>query len=126
MCLATAATTQSVAGSYAITQGSLAASSNYALSYVGADLTVNSRPNTNIPLIVSIPAYQPPKVSSIDFVTASNAPDPLITLTGSAPNTAAATGSGTSKQTAAAAGASTLPKVRDPRSRGGQVDRTRS
>jgi hypothetical protein len=102
--LATAATTQSVAGSYAITQGSLAASSNYALSYVGADLTVNSRPNTNIPFIVSIPAYQPPKVSSINFVTASNATDPVVTFTGSEPNTAAAPGSDTSKQTAAAPG----------------------
>jgi hypothetical protein len=40
--LATTATTTSNVGPYAITQGSLAASSNYALSYVGANLTVTA------------------------------------------------------------------------------------
>ena len=40
--LATAATTTSNVGNYAITQGSLAASTNYALSYVGANLTVTA------------------------------------------------------------------------------------
>ena len=40
--LATTATTTSNVGSYAITQGALAASSNYALTYVGADLTVTA------------------------------------------------------------------------------------
>ena len=44
--LATAATTTSNVGNYAITQGSLAASTNYALSYVGADLTVTAAPLT--------------------------------------------------------------------------------
>ena len=33
-------------GSYAITQNSLALSANYALSYVGADLTITARPIT--------------------------------------------------------------------------------
>lgn len=33
-------------GSYAITQGTLALSSNYALTYVGADLTITARPIT--------------------------------------------------------------------------------
>ena len=41
--LATSATTGSNVGTYAITQGSLAASANYALSYVGADLQVIPR-----------------------------------------------------------------------------------
>ncbi|MGJ4951470.1 beta strand repeat-containing protein, partial [Bradyrhizobium sp. HKCCYLS20291] len=41
--LATAASTASNVGSYAITQGSLAASSNYALTYVGANLQVTPR-----------------------------------------------------------------------------------
>ncbi|WAC25383.1 MBG domain-containing protein [Blastomonas sp. SL216] len=44
--LATAAGLTSNVGSYAITQGSLAASSNYALTYTGADLTVTARPIT--------------------------------------------------------------------------------
>src|SRR6202042_1721674 len=44
--LATAATTTSNVGAYAITQGTLAASSNYALSYVGANLTVTAAPLT--------------------------------------------------------------------------------
>ncbi|MCW0198964.1 MBG domain-containing protein [Sphingopyxis sp.] len=41
--LTTAATAASDIGAYAITQGSLAASSNYALTYRGADLTVTPR-----------------------------------------------------------------------------------
>jgi hypothetical protein len=41
--LATSATTSSNVGVYGITQGTLAASSNYALSYTGADLTVTQR-----------------------------------------------------------------------------------
>ncbi|MEK9212916.1 MBG domain-containing protein [Sphingomonas sp. 2378] len=44
--LATTATATSNVGSYAIDQGSLAASGNYALSYVGTDLVVNARPLT--------------------------------------------------------------------------------
>ncbi|CEJ14686.1 Heme/hemopexin-binding protein precursor [bacterium YEK0313] len=42
--LATTATSASNVGSYAITQGDLAASSNYALTYVGAGLAVTARP----------------------------------------------------------------------------------
>ncbi|MGC2780755.1 MAG: MBG domain-containing protein [Bradyrhizobium sp.] len=44
--LATSATTTSNIGPYAITQGTLAASSNYALTYVGANLTVTAAPLT--------------------------------------------------------------------------------
>jgi filamentous hemagglutinin family protein len=44
--LATAATTTSNVGAYAITQGTLTASSNYALTYVGANLTVTQAPLT--------------------------------------------------------------------------------
>ena len=44
--LATTATTTSNVGAYAITQGTLAASPNYALSYVGANLTVTAAPLT--------------------------------------------------------------------------------
>jgi hypothetical protein len=40
--LATMATTTSNVGGYAITQGTLAASANYALSYLGANLTVTA------------------------------------------------------------------------------------
>ena len=40
--LATTATTASNVGAYAITQGTLAASTNYALTYVGANLTVTA------------------------------------------------------------------------------------
>jgi filamentous hemagglutinin family protein len=112
--LATAATPQSDAGSYAITQATLAASRNYALTYVGADLTVKPAPSVNNsatnspvnPVVVSSPAYQPPKVTSINFETAPNAPDPLIASTQSAPNTptAAVPDTDSSKQTAASAG----------------------
>ena len=42
--LATTATTVSNVGSFGITQGSLAATSNYALSYFGANLTVTAAP----------------------------------------------------------------------------------
>ncbi|WP_163374653.1 MBG domain-containing protein, partial [Escherichia coli] len=41
--LATSATTASNVGSYAITQGDLAASSNYAVTYAGANLAVSQR-----------------------------------------------------------------------------------
>ena len=44
--LATNATTASSVGGYAITQGSLAASANYALTYSGANLSVTVRPIT--------------------------------------------------------------------------------
>src|SRR6202043_1838886 len=44
--LATSATTISNVGTYGITQGTLAASSNYALSYVGANLAVTAAPLT--------------------------------------------------------------------------------
>ena len=60
--LATTATvTSNVAGSpYAITQGTLAASSNYTLSYVGANLTVTEQPV--IPVI-----NNPPVIDSAQF-----------------------------------------------------------
>jgi hypothetical protein len=44
--LTTGAAATSGVGSYGITQGSLAASSNYALTYVGADLAITARPIT--------------------------------------------------------------------------------
>ncbi len=44
--LATTATVTSNVGDYAITQGTLAASSNYALTYTGANLSVTPRPIT--------------------------------------------------------------------------------
>ena len=44
--LATGAGATSGVGAYAIAQGTLAASGNYALTYVGADLTVTARPIT--------------------------------------------------------------------------------
>jgi hypothetical protein len=44
--LATTATLTTGVGTAAITQGSLAASANYAVSYVGADLTITARPIT--------------------------------------------------------------------------------
>jgi hypothetical protein len=44
--LATSATVSSNVGAYAITQGTLTASANYALSYLGANLTVTAAPLT--------------------------------------------------------------------------------
>ncbi|MBN9222865.1 MAG: filamentous hemagglutinin, partial [Mesorhizobium sp.] len=55
--LSTDATTASAPGSYAIEQGSLAASANYALTYVGADLVV--QPANAVPSVdtASVVAY---------------------------------------------------------------------
>ena len=47
--LATDATSASPAGSFAITQGSLAASANYTLTFVGGVLTVEAPPSTSGP-----------------------------------------------------------------------------
>jgi filamentous hemagglutinin family protein len=54
--LATSATTTSNVGTYAITQGSLAASANYALSYLGANLTVTAAPPTVTPAPLTVTA----------------------------------------------------------------------
>jgi MBG domain (YGX type) len=65
--LATTATvTSSVAGSpYAITQGTLAASSNYALSYVGNILTVTASPTPPNPDVISGSVVFPSYFSAI-------------------------------------------------------------
>jgi hypothetical protein len=102
--LATVATTQSNAGSYAITQATLAASRNYALTYVGANLTVTPAASGVVnPVVVASAAYQPPKITSINFVTTPSTPGPLVAFTRSGPNsqTAAAPGSRDSKKAAA-------------------------
>ena len=69
--LATSATTSSDAGVYGITQGTLAASSNYAFAFVGANLTVTPaaavlayRPQNSqlyVKSRVALPAPQPPE-----------------------------------------------------------------
>jgi filamentous hemagglutinin family protein len=51
--LATDATVLSDVGSYAITQGTLMASANYILSFIGAQLTINPRPITIRPNAIS-------------------------------------------------------------------------
>ncbi|QQO33647.1 hypothetical protein JJC00_34965 [Bradyrhizobium diazoefficiens] len=104
--LATAATAQSAAGSYAITLGSLAASPNYALTYVGNNLTIvenNLAAAPTASLITAGAQYQSPKTTSINFVTTPGTPGPLIAFTPSAPNTrtAAAPDRGDSNKTAA-------------------------
>lgn len=57
--LATTATATSSVGTYAITQGTLTATSNYALTYVGANLTVTAQPITVLKVTAS--------VKSVDF-----------------------------------------------------------
>ncbi|MEH2518569.1 filamentous hemagglutinin family protein [Bradyrhizobium sp. AZCC 1610] len=66
--LATSATTSSDAGVYGITQGTLAASSNYAFAFVGANLTVTPAAARRVPTAelgayvksrVALPAPQP-------------------------------------------------------------------
>jgi hypothetical protein len=65
--LATSATAASDVGVYGITQGSLAASSNYAFIYVGANLTITpaapqvptERPGSSVKSSVPVPAPQP-------------------------------------------------------------------
>ena len=71
--LATSATTSSEAGVYGITRGTLAASSNYAFAFVGANLTVTpaaAMPTVRVPTAeldsyvksqVASPAPQPPE-----------------------------------------------------------------
>jgi hypothetical protein len=71
--LATSATTQSDAGIYGITEGTLAASRNYALSYIGANLTVTPLPVSPSavvnPVTVAGSQFQPPVNASISLVT---------------------------------------------------------
>jgi hypothetical protein len=65
--LATSATSASNVGVYGITQGTLAASSNYAFIYVGANLTITpaaprvpaERPGSSVKSSVPVPAPQP-------------------------------------------------------------------
>ena len=68
--LATSATTASDAGVYGITRGTLAASSNYAFAFVGANLTVTPAAAPRVPTAelaayvksrVALPAPQPPE-----------------------------------------------------------------
>ena len=68
--LATSATTSSNVGVYGITQGTLAASSNYAFAFVGANLTVTPAAAPRVPTAelaayvksrVALPALQPPE-----------------------------------------------------------------
>ena len=68
--LATSATAASDAGVYGITQGTLAASSNYAFAFVGANLTVTPAAAPRVPTAelaayvksrVALPAPQPPE-----------------------------------------------------------------
>jgi hypothetical protein len=71
--LATSATTSSEAGVYGITRGTLAASSNYAFAFVGANLTITpgaATPTVRVPTAeldsyvksqVASPAPQPPE-----------------------------------------------------------------
>jgi hypothetical protein len=68
--LATSATTASNVGTYGITQGTLAASGNYALGFVGANLTVTPAAAPRVPTAelvsyarsrTSLPAPQPPE-----------------------------------------------------------------
>src|SRR4029077_4194371 len=71
--LATTATTTSNVGAYAITQGTLAVSANYTLTYVGANLTVTASPITVTapPLTVTATAQSaafPSYFSSNDFL----------------------------------------------------------
>ncbi|MFT3939335.1 filamentous hemagglutinin N-terminal domain-containing protein [Rhodopseudomonas sp.] len=82
--LATSATMASSAGTYAITQGSLLASPNYALTYVGADLTITAAPvsirSTPASQIVQAdfrPAFVP--ISTVPIGGAPNMSQPLGT-----------------------------------------------
>ncbi len=85
--LVTSATTSSDAGVYGITQGTLAASSNYAFAFVGANLTVTPAAVTPVARVptaelgsyvksrVTLPAPQPPEqireVASIEQASAA-------------------------------------------------------
>ena len=86
--LATSVTTSSDAGVYGISQGTLAASSNYAFAFVGASLTVTPAAATPAPRVptaeiaayvksrVTLPATQPPE--QMREVASIEQPSPAI------------------------------------------------
>jgi filamentous hemagglutinin family protein len=83
--LTTSATTSSDAGVYGITQGALAASSNYAFAFVGANLTVTPAAAPRVPTAeiaayvksrVALPATQPPE--QMREVASIEQPSPAI------------------------------------------------
>ena len=85
--LATTATTASAVGPYGITQGSLAASGNYSLTYANASLSVVQLPATTAPVSsVATVAIDPLVVAKPALVTASPAStgidlsDPVLTV----------------------------------------------
>jgi hypothetical protein len=103
--LATSATTQSDAGVYAITEGTLAANRNYALSFIGANLTVTSLPvSPNVvvnPVTVAGTQFQPPVNASISLVTPPVTPPPLSGFTRTVSAITPARVSGDNKHTGA-------------------------
>jgi hypothetical protein len=83
--LTTSATTSSGAGVYGITQGTLAASSNYAFAFVGANLTVTPAAAPRVPTAeiaayvksrVALPATEPPE--QMREVASIEQPSPAI------------------------------------------------
>ncbi|MEA2952641.1 MAG: hypothetical protein QOJ96_2161, partial [Alphaproteobacteria bacterium] len=80
--LATTATATSNVGAYAITQGTLASSANYALTYVGANLAVTAAPLTvtadaqSVAFPSDFTSNDFPCKSDNGFVSASSAADP--------------------------------------------------
>ncbi|WP_376960567.1 MBG domain-containing protein [Azospirillum sp. A26] len=81
--LATAATASSPAGSYAITQGSLAASSNYALSYGPGVLTVQPADSGN-----SVPPADAPPQEAIRQIIVATLPRNMVETTAQRTDTA--------------------------------------
>jgi hypothetical protein len=71
--LATTATTTSNVGAYGITQGTLTASSNYALTYVGANLTVTAAP-IDVPVTPPLPTVtaSPQSVAFPSYFTSND------------------------------------------------------
>ena len=66
-------------GSYAITQGTLAASSNYALTYIGADLIVTPAPVVDVAQSVLFPSsFSTIVVPSNDNNASANLPSDLV------------------------------------------------
>ncbi|PIT01956.1 hypothetical protein TSA1_15125 [Bradyrhizobium nitroreducens] len=96
------------AGKYAILQGSLAASKNYDLSFVGADLsiiaapgaTTNTDPGLAASRYIASGGSTPPTAVNISFQNPTNTAAPVIqAIGGAAPavRTGAATGSGSTR-----------------------------
>lgn len=101
--LATTATAGSPPGSYAITQGSLAANANYTISFTGATLTVvaaaDNAHTIYLPLVIKSPSSATPAPINTPIQTPTHTPTPTSTPTDTATPTSTSTSTPTDTPT---------------------------